>query len=161
MLSFQEIRTWSDLKKALQQATDQQLAQPVQVVKGHPVLEYVYELQHGIVVGTVDDVGLLYARSVTDNRRHGEHLVIYTDGNPFGEDGAIAYEYDSTAEKNSLGLRHKPIYGEDHEPGQDWTGPAQQLVDKQNLQLDEERINTAVIRHRVENSDRQSGNKKR
>ena len=82
--------------------------------------EYVYALQQGIVIGTVDDVGLLYTRSVTDNRRHGQQLVIYTDGNPFGEDGAVAYKYDSNAEANPF--RHKPIYPDDHTPEQNVCG---------------------------------------
>lgn len=99
-------------------------------------------------------MGLLYARSVTDNRRHGEQLVIYTDGNPFGEDGAVAYEYDSNATPKFMGLRHKPIYPEDYTPDQDWTGPAQQLVDAQNLPINQQKTQAAVLRHRVENTER-------
>ena len=120
MITYKEIETWDDLLRALQKASAEQLTQPVQICEGHPCDDYVHELTQGICMGTIDELEIKYARSVNDNRRHGEHLVIFTDGNPHGEDGAIAYE----------GMGKKtPIYSKDHDDSQDWTGPAQKLVD--------------------------------
>ena len=119
------VRTYRDLLEKLQACSKEQLDQPIQVVKGHPVDEYVYELQAAVCFATVDDLDLRYARSVTDNRRHGEELVIYTDGNPHGECGAIAYEMKGDLDS----LKDNPIYPKGHDESADWTGPAQALVD--------------------------------
>lgn len=125
-IKCRKIRTWRDMLQALQACSEKQLDQPVQIAESHPVWEYVHELQQGIAFGTVGALELNYARSVTDNRMHDEHLVIYTDGNPFGEEGAIAYEYQP-----GKGLsKEKPIFPKGHDASCDWTGPAQRLVDK-------------------------------
>jgi len=121
-VSYKEIRTWKDLLEALKEASPEQLEQPVQTVKSHPCDDFVFELCPGICIATVDEMDLLYVRSCTDNRRHGEHLAIYVDYNPHGEDGAIAYEGFCEEEE-------KPIYPKDYDDSQNWTGPAQKLVD--------------------------------
>lgn len=121
-----EIRTWQDVLEALKKATPEQLAQPVKICESFPMDEHVHELQQGICLATVDELDLRYARSVLDNRRHGDHLVIFTDGNPFGEDGAIAYQYEAGEHLNK-----NPIYPKGYDDSQNWTGPAQKLADKQ------------------------------
>ena len=98
-------------------------------VNSHPVDEYVYKLQKVICFGTVDALGLRYARSVTDNRRNGQELVLFSDGNPHGEDGAVAYEFDSSQKTDIPFGRGKSIYPKDFDPSMDWTGPAQKIAD--------------------------------
>ena len=120
MITFKEVETWNDLLQVLQKASAEQLKQPVQICEGHPCDDHVHELTQGICMSTIDELEIRYVSSVNDNRRHGEHLVIFTDGNPHGEDGAIAYE--GMCERT-------PIYRNDHDDSQDWTGPAQKLAD--------------------------------
>lgn len=129
MIEYQSITTYRELLAALQEASDEQLDLPIQCVNSHPVDEYVYELQQVICLGTVDALGLRYARSVTDNRRHGDELVLFSDGNPYGEDGAIAYEVDQAYEGREPFKHHKPVYSANHDASMDWTGPAQELAD--------------------------------
>lgn len=119
-LDFAAIETWGDLKETLRKCSIQQLKKPVQVIKHHPVDENVHECLPGISFGTIDALDIRYARSSVDNRRHGDELAIFVDYNPFGVDGAVAYEGFS---------KKKPIYSKDHDDGQDWTGPAQKLAD--------------------------------
>lgn len=125
------IETWNDLLEALKTASPEQLQQPVQICQHHPVDEYVHELMQGICFGTVDEMDLRYTRSVTDNRRHGEHLIIYADNNPFAEDGAIAHEIDLNTEvgQGQLFNKIKSIYPKNFTKDQDWTGPAQKIED--------------------------------
>lgn len=129
MLDFTELDTWEDLKKALDQCSPEQLKQPIQVISQHPVAEHVHECIPGISLGTLDALDILYARSVTDNRRHGEELVLYCDSNPHAVDGATMYEW-VMSEDNSSGHEEVPIYPESHDAAADWTGPAQKLADK-------------------------------
>jgi hypothetical protein len=76
-------------------------------------------------------LGLRYARSVTDNRRNGDELVLFSDGNPHAEDVAVAYEVDQAYEGKEPFKHHKPIYPANHDSSMDWTGPAQELADGQ------------------------------
>lgn len=135
ILNFEDIETYEDLLNALQKASKEQLKQRVQTVKSHSVDEHVYELQQGIAFATVDELQLRYARSSVDNRRHGEELVIFTDGNSHGEGGAIAYDLNSEDIEwgEKISEMGKPIYPENHDESADWTGPAQKLADKQGL----------------------------
>ncbi len=131
MIKYRSITTYRELLAALQKASEEQLDLPIQCVNSHPVDEYVYNLQQVICLGTVDALGLRYARSVIDNRRNGDELVLLSDGNPYGEDGAVAYEVDQTYEGTEPFKNHKPIYPKNHDPSMDWTGPAQKLADDQ------------------------------
>lgn len=124
-VKYSEIEIWEDVLRVLQEASPEQLKQPVQICDHHPVEDYVHGLKPGIALGIVDALEIKYARSVTDNRRHGEHLIIYTDYNPYAEDGAIAYEWDLEND-----CEHIPIYPKDHDESKDWTGPAQRLIDQ-------------------------------
>lgn len=136
MAEYHSIRTYRDLLEALQSASDEQLDMPVQCADSHPVDEWVYALKKAICLGTVDELNLRYARSVVDNRRNGEELVLFCDGNPFGADGAIAYtmkDRPDASEENvmtSLRERMEPIYPDDHDGSRDWTGPAQKIADQ-------------------------------
>lgn len=141
---FKEVETWADMLKALQQMTPEQLQQPIQSVQGHPMDDYVYELQQGICLGTVDEIGLKYTRSVKDNRRHGDEVILYTDGNPFGEDGAVAYELLPDG-------GDKPIYPKDHDESKDWTGPAQKLADQNVCESDN--LTVAILSNRLKNDE--------
>lgn len=127
----------------------QQLAQPIQLTTGYPVDEHVYELKQGIVLGTVDALELRYARSVTDNRRHGDHVILYADHNPFGEDGAIAYEWKGSIED----VEEHPIYPKDHDPSADWTGPAQKLADQVGPPERTGRAETAILKNRIDRNE--------
>lgn len=86
---FKEIETYADLKAALEAMTPEQLAQQIQVAKPTPMP--LVELQVGLAIGTVAEMGFYAVRSTYDNRYHPEDIVLLTDHNPFGEDGAIAY----------------------------------------------------------------------
>lgn len=147
MIKFEEIETWGDLLKVLQNASEEQLKQPVQSVKGHPVDEYVYPLLPVICIGTVDALELRYARSSRDNQKHGEELVLFCDGNPFGKDGAVAYEMDF--ENDFLNGNDKAIYSKDHSDAKDWTGPAQKLADASKVK-GEGTLGT-ILKHRLKN----------
>lgn len=129
-IAYKTIETWNDLLEALKAASPEQLQQPVQVCQHHPVDEYVFPLSPGICLGTVDELNLRYARSTTDNRRHGEHLVIYADYNPFAEDGATSHEIEISAEEGKLFNKVKSIYPKGYDDSQNWTGPAQKLADQ-------------------------------
>src|SRR5438067_1011325 len=97
-----EIRTWEDLEKLIAQLTPEQKKQKVQIAASHPVDDYVIPLAQGIAFATVDEFEFKYVRSIVDNRFHPEEFVILTDGNPHGEDGAIAYELGDDMKKNSI-----------------------------------------------------------
>lgn len=86
-----EITTYADLLAKLQKLSDKQLAQPVQVVQVPPTIDPA-EICPGIAFGTVGQLGISPARSSVDNRYHAGENVILFDYNPFGEDGAVAYE---------------------------------------------------------------------
>ena len=111
-----------------------------------------HELQAGICFATIDELEIEYARSTVDNRRHGEELVIFTDGNPFAEDGAIAYEWDFTADQEHM--KDKPIYPKGHDDSADWTGPAQKLIDKVAKDKVFKQEDIAVIKNRVNNTNK-------
>lgn len=127
------ISTYRDLLESLQNCTEEQLSQPVQTVNSHPCEDYVYELISVICFSTVDDLGLKYARSSKDNRRNGDELVLFTDGNPHSENGAIAWEMNF-AERDEgedlIGRNDTPIFPKNHDPSCDWTGPAQKIADE-------------------------------
>ena len=130
MAVHSEIATWADLLKVLQSLTPQQLDTPAQVVRSHPVYEHVHEAEPIVCMGTVDELGLLYVRSSLDNRRHGNEVVLFTDGNPFAEDGAIAYECELDMEGEEFFSKKRAVYPDRYTPDQNWTGPAQAIVDK-------------------------------
>lgn len=137
MLDFQSVRTYRDLFVALQNASDEQLDMPIQCADSHPVDEHVHKLKQAICLGTVDTLELRYARSVKDNRRNGDELVLFCDGNPFGEDGASGHTLKSKSDSNEpenptiLLERFEPIYPDDHDETRDWTGPAQKHYDQE------------------------------
>jgi hypothetical protein len=136
MIAYQSLRTYRDLLEALQNASDKQLDMRIQCTDSHPVDEYVHKLKQVICIGTVDDLDLRYARSVNDNRRNGNEVVLFCNGNPFGEDGRTAstLKDTETASDSKSGKdffdRLEPVYPEDHDDSRDWTGPAQKLADQ-------------------------------
>jgi hypothetical protein len=130
-MKIQEVETYADLLKILQNMTPEQLAKPVQTVMSHPVYEAVRAACPVICVGSVDELGLLYIRSAHDNRRHGDDIILFVDYNPFGVDGAIAY----TVSLNGDVSKDTPIYPKNHTEDQNWTGPAQKLIDKSVKEL--------------------------
>ncbi len=139
--SVKSVETWGDLLKILGTMTPEQLDQPVQVIESHPCWDHVREGQKGICIGTVDDMQIAYFRSVTDNRRRGEQVVLFTDGNPYAEDGAIGYEWMDDGED-------KPIYRKNHCDEMDWTGPAQRIADARES-CQGEGTEHHVINHRL------------
>lgn len=118
-----EIETWRDLRDKLNQLTEEQLNQRVQVVKSHPVEDFVIPLEPAIALATIDELELIYTRSSIDNRHHGDAVVLFTDSNPHAINGATAYEWHADG-------RETPLYHKDHDDSCDWTGPAQKLLDE-------------------------------
>ena len=150
MIEYRSITTYRELLEALQQANEEQLDLPIQCVNSHPVDEYVYTLQQVICIGTVDALDLRYARSVRDNRRNGEELVLFSDGNPHAEDGAVSYVVDDTFEGEEPLKHHSPIYPPNHDASMDWTGPAQELADSQQRKRSDRTLKDVLenrIRH--------------
>ena len=158
MIDYQSVRSYRDLLAALQNASEEQLDMPIQCVDSHPVDEHVYVLKQAICLGTVDDLDLRYARSVNDNRRNGNELVLFSDGNPFAVDGATSYMMKETAgaseSENSIEFRDRlePVYPEGHDASQDWTGPAQMIADQQPS-----RRGRGTLRDILEHRSRRSG----
>jgi hypothetical protein len=125
-MEVEEVETYGDLLRILQTLSPDQLAMPAQVVKGQFDQDEVHEACPLVCVGSVNKLGLRYVRSVKDNRRNGDEIIIYIDSNPFAEDGAIAHEMtDAMDWDNTI-----PIYPKDYSPDQNWTGLAQKLVDE-------------------------------
>lgn len=157
MIEYESLQTWRELMDALKNATDEQLDMPIQCTDSHPVDEYVYTLKRAICLGTVDELDLRYARSVRDNRRHGNELVLFCDGNPFGEDGASSYtmkestKSDDDAKALNFRDRLEPNYPEDHDDSRDWTGPAQKLADQQPRKQGRGTLRD-VLKNRMRNS---------
>src|ERR1035437_7052067 len=89
-----ELETYGDLLKFLQ-ANPQYLDQPIQTVKETPIEDEVQVCCSAIAIGTVKDFEFYRIRSIVDNKFRPDDLVILVDGNPFGEDGAVAYEMNS------------------------------------------------------------------
>jgi len=104
-MSERSVRTWGDVLAALQRLTPEQLKQPAQAVLCEPSDSVVSECQSCIAIGTVDEFEIEAIRSVTDNKRHGEEVVILLDYNPFAEDGCVAYELVKGGKR--------PLYGKD------------------------------------------------
>ncbi len=128
MSGVHETETWGDLLQALQKLTPEQLAQPAQAVRHGSSDDHVHEGLPTICLGTVDALQLRYFRSMLDNRRHGEQVVLFLDGNPYGEDGVAAYKMEEDEAGNVI---EKPLYRPDHDDGADWRGPAQAIYDAQ------------------------------
>lgn len=76
--------TWADLKKVMDQMTEQQLKEPVELIP-YPSYEEPIELHAIIACNTVKyffDNGEV-TRSTDDNKHHPDRYVLLTDGNPF------------------------------------------------------------------------------
>lgn len=90
--------TLGDLKRELDQLTEEQLKQPAQIFPPTP-LDHV-ELQPvisfdliGTQCGNVDGEQLMETRGCEDNKHHPEHYVIVADHLPFDRDGNISFEW--------------------------------------------------------------------
>lgn len=89
-----ELNTYGDLLDYLKTLSFDKLNQPIQITRqGDLCLSDIITLLPGIAIGTVDDMEFFGSRSVVDNQYHGEEIVILTDANLFGKDGALAYEH--------------------------------------------------------------------
>lgn len=119
-----EVRTYRDLLEALGRLTDEELDQLCQVARYNGCDAFVHEGQPVYCLGAVDQLGLRYFRSCSDNRRRGSQIVLMTDASPFGEDGHIGYELGGFFTDPP-----KKLYPGTFTPDQDWTGPAQKLAD--------------------------------
>ena len=119
---------YKELLEALQALTPEQLAQPVQVIKSHPCHDHVYDAHILISFSTVGDLEFEYYRSSIDNTMRLDDLVLYVDGNPFGEEGAIAYNWHPDGSETPI----FPGHAEKADPATDWNGPAQELADALN-----------------------------
>lgn len=126
--SIFEIDTWADLAKAISKLSKAQQSQPVQVVKVHVHDDAVNSLLPGICLGSVGALEIRFARSVTDNKKHEEHIVLQVDGNPFGEEGACAYEMVTKTVNGKKKYLFHPCFPENHTDESDWSGPAQKII---------------------------------
>lgn len=104
-----KIRTWEDLARAIAAMTPEERLQPVQCVNPTPNDNDVQECLPGIAFGTVAELQFYACRSSHNNKYCSSDFVLLVDGNPFAEDGAIAYEWDTEVGD----LDEKPIYGSD------------------------------------------------
>jgi len=169
---FNQIRTYKDLLVILQQASEEQLNQDVQIVKSHCVYNHVYSLEAVICFGTVDGLELKYARSSVDNQRHGEELILFTDGNGFAEDGATSHtmifptkwerlkrrihlelcNFIGARSKSDIFFKGEANYPKNHSERSDWTGPAQKIADEENQIKDTNPTLVPILQKRTENS---------
>lgn len=144
-------QTWQDVLNVLLTLSPEQLAQTSQVTRSSPIGDHVYEGQAIICLGTIDELELDYFRSATDNRRHGDEIVAFTDGNPFAKNGAVAWELKPGGNINDDDSMI-PIFSKDHTPDQDWTGPAQKVADENLASRETKEIsnhNLAVLIRRI------------
>jgi hypothetical protein len=121
-----EINNWNDLSQLINKMMPAQRLQPVQIIDSHPCEDHVHELRLGILFCTIGEMELKYCRSSVDNRYHDDEFAIYTDCNPFAENGAAAYELKE-------GGIDEPIFPKGHDESSDWTGPAQKSLDESRL----------------------------
>ena len=126
--TISEVNTWADLAKAISKLSKAEQSQPVQVVKVHVHNDAVNALLPGICLGSVGALEIRFARSVIDNKKHEEHIVLQVDGNPFGEVGSCAYEMVTKIVKGKKKYFWHPCFPENHTDECDWSGPAQKIV---------------------------------
>lgn len=101
---MKQIETWDDLATAIAEMSEDQRRQPIQCVHPTPNGDEVQALEPGIAIGTVGEFDFTSCRSVHDNKYRPQDVVLLLDGNPFAEDGAVAYEWKA-------GEEDIPIYG--------------------------------------------------
>lgn len=146
-LDLLEVETWEDLLKKLQTMTPEQLKKPIQCLKTSPNLDEVQACFPGIAFATIDQLEYEYCRSSYDNKFHGEDFVILLDYNPFGKDGAIAYELKPG--DKTLGKDH-PIYGKNGKiTREDQTSPKLKDRDKDSLGIN----NMLTLSHRMKSHE--------
>ncbi len=97
-----EPQTYEELARLILSLPPELQRQTIQVVKSSPF--DIAECMPVIGVDTIANFGFGAARSIYDNKYHGNDLVIFCDGNQFAKDGAIAYEMLPSR-------KMKPIYG--------------------------------------------------
>lgn len=107
-----ELETWSDLKAALATLTDEQLRQPIQCVQPDGDEGRVQEMVLGIALATVRDFEFYACRSTHNNKYCPDDVVLLMDGNPFGLDGVVAWEWHPDGTET-------PIYGTSGVTGRD------------------------------------------
>lgn len=103
------IKTYRDLKKALESLTEDQLNQRLQICDDFQ--EDITELKPIIAIGTVSEFELPGSRSCVDNKYHSNELIMLVDHNPFDKDGAIAYELNTGGITEINDFLGTPIYG--------------------------------------------------
>lgn len=113
--------TWKELGQAIVDMTEEQRQQPVQVVELEPSDDIVNELKPAYGIQSIEELGIEACRSIVDNKRHGEDVVLLIDANPFAEDGAVAYEWPL----GDVQAPAVPIYGKDGP-----TNPADQRIQR-------------------------------
>ena len=155
MLKVENVRSWRDLLECLNNFSPEQLDQPVQVCGTHPVESYVHELQPAYCVGTVEELGILYCRSSVDNRKNNKEVILCVDYNPFAVDGAIAHQWGTYDDEKDVFIKQNiPIYPKDYTEDQNWTGPAQKVVNAEDTK-DQEFTpqQLLILKHRIEKHD--------
>lgn len=88
-----EARTWDGLAAAIAAMTPEQRQQPIQVVGATVIENDVQECLPVVAIDTVAAFEIYKCRSSYNNRYCGDDVVLLLDGNPFAEDGAVAYEW--------------------------------------------------------------------
>jgi len=150
MSSNLEVTTWEDLAEKIAALTPEQRQKPIQCLYVTPNDSDVQECLPAIAMATIDELGISRCRSVYDNQYHGDDIVLLLDGNPFAEDGAIAYEMNTNPKpETSLNFLEdmKPVYSS-HGP----TNPSDQWAPSKNLSNDddyhtEEKVPSSIKEH--------------
>lgn len=146
-----EVETWADLEQRIKNMTPEQKSQRVQVCLHSPNAYHVNDLRPVVLVDTIAELGLQYCRSSVDNKHHDEEIVIYVDGNPFGEDGAKGYMYQTP--EDLFDNKGTPIYPKTHDESSDWTGPAQKIRDSLSGK-DRDDLYIEVAKKRIKQHDK-------
>lgn len=145
-----ELKTYRELLAFMENMTEQQLDQPVQVVLPSGDLDKAVELQPGIAIGTVAQMEFYKARSSVDNKYHADEVVLLIDGNPFSVEGAVAYSLSDADDWDDM--KNHPIYG-DGGP----TNPADQCSGRQPNVEDIQASVVATVNNRSRNFRTRNG----
>lgn len=88
---MKDLETYQDLLDYLKTLTKEQLQQKPQCGNSTPIDTSIITMNPCIAIGTMDEFEFYGARSATNNKFNPNEIVLFTDHNPFGIDGATSY----------------------------------------------------------------------
>jgi len=157
------LNSWEDLRQYLNEIHEKEpdkLKLPVQAGNPSPMEAEPVEMEVGVCIGTFDEMEFYAARSITNNQFNPNELCILLDGNPFGKDGAIAYQLDPNdkSEDNFFGEKN-PIYSKTigKTPIETQLNPKLQIIkdeirDKKRDKFFGKACEIEIIKNRIDNS---------